>query len=151
MTLSNRTSNLAIQFCGTEGAVSGSSTKGQRGELTVFDSSNSTWSYLLSAVQRNDAGDAIETVNALFPFRLLAADVEREYSVRADEGVTQQALSSARARERKARELTHVKPRLRNPGALSLVIVRSSTRTVPIFLHELLHCLSQVTIASLFV
>ena len=102
MMLSNRTSNFVIQFCGTKGAVSGSSTKGQRGELTVFDSSKSTWSYFLSAVQRNDAGDAIETVNALFPFRLLAANIKCEYSVRADEGVTQQVLSSAQAREKKA-------------------------------------------------
>jgi hypothetical protein len=58
--------------------------KDQRGELTVSDSSQSTWSYSLSGVQKDDAGDTLETVNSLFPFRSLATEVEHEYSVQLD-------------------------------------------------------------------
>ena len=54
ITLSKSTSDSAIRFCGTKQAVSESGSKRQkgRGELTVFDSPQNTWSYSLSVVQK---------------------------------------------------------------------------------------------------
>ena len=74
ITLSKRTSDSAIRFCGTKGAVRGSSTKRQNGVNSPFSTPPKAPGRIRSARCKNDTSDALETVNPLFPVQPLLAD-----------------------------------------------------------------------------